>query len=553
MRYLQFALLGLLALGALLPSPKPVSGTATGYPDSMASLGDSITRATNPEPSLLGDQPQYSWSTGDNSAVESHYYRILQQNSLISGNNYNDAVSGARMIHLNGQAQTVVSQGVEYVTILMGANDVCTSSEATMTPVGTFRSQIQQAMDTLTLGLPDARIFVASIPDIYRLWFILKDNPSAVFIWNTFSICQSLLANPTSTAQADVERRDQVRQRNIDFNTQLAEVCALYTKCRFDNNVGFDAQFEPIHVSSLDYFHPSIAGQTLGAGVSWEATFDFLDNDDDGIPNESDPDDDNDGYWDDDELSKGSDPLDDTSTPEHCDGVDNDGDTEVDEEPTGADWDIDGDTTKDCLDADVDTDGDGVVNTLDEDDDGDGVSDLTERALTTDELGNCSTNPSHDAFASDFDHDTDNDPGDLLGLFFFSMNQSAGEPFYSKRSDFDGDGDDDPGDILGFFFFFMNTKCAVFTFTNNTGSAVDDITITFSAAIVQANSALDSDLEGWGTGSLSAGNTVLDLDRPDGQGDLANGGTLTVVVIGPSALTVSSCQWTLDGVGQGVC
>jgi hypothetical protein len=82
---------------------------------------------------------------------------------------------------------------------------------------------------------------------------------------------------------------------------------------------------------------------------------------------------------------------------------------------------------------------------------------------------------------------------------------------------------------------------------------VDDITITFSAAIVQANSALDSDLEGWGTGSLSAGNTVLDLDRPDGQGDLANGGTLTVVVIGPSALTVSSCQWTLDGVGQGVC
>jgi hypothetical protein len=155
------------------------------------------------------------------------------------------------------------------------------------------------------------------------------------------------------------------------------------------------------------------------------------DTDGDGLGDACDPDDDGDGYWDGDETDKGSDPLVSGSTPEHCDGVDNDGDTEVDEEPTGADWDIDGDTVKDCLDADVDTDGDGVVNTLDDDDDGDGVADLTEQALTTDELGNCSTGPSHDAFASDFDKDGDNDPGDLLGLFFFSIGQSAGEPFYS--------------------------------------------------------------------------------------------------------------------------
>ncbi len=33
----------------------------TGYPNSMASLGDSITQAVNPGPLLLGNQPQYSW------------------------------------------------------------------------------------------------------------------------------------------------------------------------------------------------------------------------------------------------------------------------------------------------------------------------------------------------------------------------------------------------------------------------------------------------------------------------------------------------------------
>ena len=279
------ALLGLVALAMLLlPSPDQASGETDDFPDSMASLGDSITRAVNPEPFLLGDQPQYSWSTGDNSTVQSHYYRILQQNSAISGNNYNDAVSGARMTELNGQAQTAVGQGVEYVTILMGANDVCTSSEATMTPVETFRSQLQQGLDTLTLGLPDARIFLASIPDIHGLWLILKDNALARFMWNTFSICQSLLANPTSTALADVERRDRVRQRNIDFNTQLAEVCAQYTACLFDYNAGFNTQFEPAHISTLDYFHPSIQGQTLAASVSWGATY-FGDSDGDGYSN----------------------------------------------------------------------------------------------------------------------------------------------------------------------------------------------------------------------------------------------------------------------------
>ncbi len=204
-------------------------------------------------------------------------------------------------------------------------------------------------------------------------------------------------------------------------------------------------------------------------------------------------------------------------------------------------------------DGDVDTDGDTIPNSTDPDDDGDGVFDVLEQGMSTDELGNCSTNSSHDAWPSDFDHDGDADPGDNLGLFFFTMGESAGDPFYSKRSDFDGDGDNDPGDNLAFFFFFIGTECYEFTFTNNTGGVVDDITITFSGALVRANSALDSDLDGWGTGTLSAGNTVLDLDRPDAEGDLAAGGTLTVVVIGPSALTVSSCQWTLDGVDQGAC
>ena len=181
------------------------------------------------------------------------------------------------MNDLNGQATTAATQAVEYVTILMGANDVCKSSESTMTPVDTFRTQFQAAMNTLSSKLPDTRIFVSSIPNVYNLWSLLHTNSSAVTAWKLYGICQSMLASPTSTAQADMDRRARVQKRNVDFNTQLQQVCALYIHCHFDNNAVYNTVFAAADVSTRDYFHPSVAGQTKLASVSYGATFDFKD------------------------------------------------------------------------------------------------------------------------------------------------------------------------------------------------------------------------------------------------------------------------------------
>jgi lysophospholipase L1-like esterase len=252
------------------------SGPIVGYPNSMASLGDSITRAMDADGSF-GDQPQNSWSTGTSASVDSLYSHLLAVNPAISGNAFNDAVSGAKMSDLNGQAQTAVSQGAALVIILMGGNDVCTSSEATMTPVATYQAQFETAMQTISSGLPDARIAVVSIPDVYNLWSILHGNSSAQFIWAFASICQSLLANPTSMAAADVQRRADVRQRNIDDNTALHDVCAEYVHCRFDNYLAFNTTFTTSEVSTLDYFHPSVAGQALTASLAWANSYDFTD------------------------------------------------------------------------------------------------------------------------------------------------------------------------------------------------------------------------------------------------------------------------------------
>lgn len=249
------------------------TAAGTDLPNSMSATGDSITRAFNTGRIAFTDAPQNSWSTGTSTQVNSHYLRILAGNSAISGKNYNDAKSGAKMADLSGQMQTVVSRQVGYVTVLMGGNDVCTSTEAGMTPVADFATQFKAAMDVVTTGSPQALVFVASIPDAYHLWEILKDNRKARSAWDIYDICQSLLANPLSTAQADADRRLRVRQRNIDFNTQLGLVCASYTQCRFDGNAVFKTAFTANDVSTRDYFHPSVAGQAKLASVTWAVSY----------------------------------------------------------------------------------------------------------------------------------------------------------------------------------------------------------------------------------------------------------------------------------------
>lgn len=262
-------------LGALvLLGGSALSATAaTPLPRSMASTGDSITRAYNTGFFPYIDNPSASWSTGTNSTVRSHYTRLLALQPLIAGHAYNDAKSGARMIDLAGQLRTAANQHVQYVTVLMGGNDVCTSSESTMTSVAAFRSQFTTAMNAITSGSPSTRVYVVSIPNVYNLWSVLKDNFTARTVWALFGVCQSMLANPQSTAQADVDRRARVLQRETDFNAMLGSVCALYTHCRYDNGAVFGTTFTAADVTSRDYFHPSISGQAKLAAASWAAGY----------------------------------------------------------------------------------------------------------------------------------------------------------------------------------------------------------------------------------------------------------------------------------------
>jgi lysophospholipase L1-like esterase len=261
-----------LARGLLLPLIllatyffAPSASAAPPWPSSMAALGDSITQAYDVCCSY-GDHPAQSWSTGSASSdgIASHYERIQQQNSAIIGHAYNDAVTGAKMSAAATQASNAVAQRAEYVTILLGANDLCTSSASTMTSTETFRSQFESAMRTLATGLPAARIFVGSIPNVYQLWQVLHTNSLARFVWSVAGICPSMLASGNTESQ-----RQQVVERERAFNQILADVCAQYARCRWDGNAIYNYAFSASQVSTLDYFHPSLSGQAALANVSW--------------------------------------------------------------------------------------------------------------------------------------------------------------------------------------------------------------------------------------------------------------------------------------------
>jgi lysophospholipase L1-like esterase len=235
----------------------------------MAATGDSITRAFDVNyGGVLRDNPAESWATGTDPAVDSQYQRLVQADPAMAAHGDNDGVSGAKMAALDGQLQTAASQRVDYATVLMGANDLCTADVATMTPTATFGAQFHQALSDFFSADPDAHVLVASIPNLYQLWATLRGNLAAQIVWGAAHICQSMLAAAGTAA----DRQAVVAQEQAD-NDALASVCRQFSRCRFDGDAVYRTAFTAAEVSPVDYFHPSVTGQKELAAITWAAGY----------------------------------------------------------------------------------------------------------------------------------------------------------------------------------------------------------------------------------------------------------------------------------------
>ncbi|MEJ7798417.1 MAG: SGNH/GDSL hydrolase family protein [Solirubrobacteraceae bacterium] len=228
-------------------APQAVASDPVPTPRSMAALGDSLTVGQ-------GAGSGGSWSTG--TKVNSHYSRLNAWAPGVKVANY--AEGGKKVSALDGQAKQAVAARAEYVTILIGTNDVC----KVLTSESAFRGSFQAAMNTLTSGSNTTRIFVASIPNWHYLYDLYRDNPSALS--KSVERCPNLVAaNPSPEA----------KQRLVDFNGVLAEECAGHRKCVFDGNAVYNNRFKLADYSTLDYFHFSTQGQAALAELTFPLAF----------------------------------------------------------------------------------------------------------------------------------------------------------------------------------------------------------------------------------------------------------------------------------------
>lgn len=233
----------------------------------MAAAGDSITLAYNS--ASYGSFPQYSWSTGTASTLNSLLQR-LQTASGTTITGVNVAQVGANSTALAGQVTAAIAAQADYLTVELGANDACTSTVAGMTPVADFQARIRAGLAQFHNAKADNRIFVASIPSLYRMWSISKSKFAARLIWSSASVCQSMLANPTSTTATNEARRLEVQARVDAYNLVLKQECAALPRCTFDEFAVANYPFTSTHISTADYFHPSIEGQRVLATITWE-------------------------------------------------------------------------------------------------------------------------------------------------------------------------------------------------------------------------------------------------------------------------------------------
>lgn len=235
-------------------------------PSSVAAVGDSITRGFD-ACTVLSDCPEVSWATGSEASVDSLAVRLLGKTGAAQ-RSWNYAETGARMADLAAQIGQAVARKPQLVTVMVGANDACTASTSAMTSVADFRAEFEESLKSLRRALPKTQVYVASVPNLKRLWAQGRTNPMGKAVWK-LGICPSMLADADALDSAASERRDTVLDRVEAYNKVLEQVCATDKRCRFDGGAVYDYRFGTDQLSHWDWFHPSTDGQARLAEIAY--------------------------------------------------------------------------------------------------------------------------------------------------------------------------------------------------------------------------------------------------------------------------------------------
>ena len=259
-----------LSAGALILASATLTTRAAAWPQTnlddgrpvVGAIGDSLSAGFNAK--HIGDNRELSWCTGESPLVNSH----LQRLEAFFGKRFrgvNEAIAGSVAADLEHQTSRLLPNHPLYMTLNIGANDVCTWEPHGYEPkLAKFEDDVRAAVTRLVTAEPGVTITMAPIPNVYNLREVAHAVPGCQVKWDILGMCNPLLGSQRT--QAD---REAFRVRWQQTNDALARVAASFPQQVKFNENAIDTPFTWDDVSPIDCFHPSILGQNLLAEKTW--------------------------------------------------------------------------------------------------------------------------------------------------------------------------------------------------------------------------------------------------------------------------------------------
>lgn len=287
-----------LSVGLILGLIRPYHlHAAQGKPYLMGAMGDSMTAASfsntdlgsarNAERifGLYENKDTFSWATGKK--ISSHYMALAkylkEQKTPASLEYLNVSEPGGQTDKMASQAQKLADaiktgkyESLLYVTLLIGANDVCSEATPGGMPDEDFKANLKAGFAKLAEIKQSQKIHVL-VPGIPRVLEIGRPEIRALKVFAGLT-CDKVLNNImkycpkfTKWTQADEyrEKLKFIRTKNDIMKTAVDEARLEhknleihFTNPLFDMEIGAD-------ILSADCFHPNAQGQELLSQILW--------------------------------------------------------------------------------------------------------------------------------------------------------------------------------------------------------------------------------------------------------------------------------------------
>jgi hypothetical protein len=280
-------MIGALVAAALVAASVASAGRhgAAGYPNAIVVLGDggAAGHASNPAHTFQ-DAPENSWATGTNPAVDSVYSRILAVNPAARGHNVNLARDDMGTAGFTAQMHRAIALNPkpDLVIIELGDRALSMCDGHDDAHYADFRAGWNTVLQTLTSGLPHARIFIVSTWggsygsswgafDSYVKYLDGLDEGARLGHAGK-GLCQFVESPSGRVVPARVAY---MKKTWASYEAQKAAACAQFRQCHYDGGVAGRIAVTPADVAPGGGY-PSIQGNAELAAAEWAVISHFL-------------------------------------------------------------------------------------------------------------------------------------------------------------------------------------------------------------------------------------------------------------------------------------